>query len=310
VELPTEIDPTGTGPNTSPSILVPPNPDLPKLTLSEPALAFIQVEVVTGKPNELPDIGYKEQGRFVRGTIFVDKVGNQDPVSQPRLAGLQVTLSDLGKKTTRVTTTDARGIYTFDDPEPGLFYQLSIEPKLDAAKFGLGKGTLTLPDDLLTPFFVQAGRSVTQNLGYILTGGDVRGLVFLDDDGDGRRFGDEPTLADVKVLLVNADHTTSIERETQDNGEYLFGNVQPAGTYTLLFRDIFQDSSGKEFTLTTRGTQQVTVTPGETFSAQPTGYKPEVHEIRGQVVFEDDTPVFGLVVTLVDEDGVKDSIRP
>lgn len=287
VELPTEIDPA----------------DLGKLTLSEPALEFIRVQVVSGKHNVLPDIGYREQGGFVAGTIFVDKAGNQSPAAQPRLAGLQVTLSDVDKKTTRLTTTDAQGIYTFDEPEPGLFYQLSVEPKLDAAKFGLGKGTLTLPDDLLTPFPVQAGEAVTQNLGYILTGGDVRGLVFLDDDGDGRRFGDEPPLADVSVLLVNADHSTSIPRQTQPNGEYHFDNVQTPGTYTLLFMDIFQDSSGKEFTLTTPGTQQVTVTPGETFSAQPTGYKPEVHEIRGQVVFDDDTPVVGLVVTLVDEDG-------
>src|SRR5262249_24883265 len=97
-----------------------------------------------------------------------------------------------------------------------------------------------------------------------------------------------------------------VESSTEADGEYKFLNIQPAGAYTLLFTDTFQDSKGQEFTLTTPGTQQVTVTLGQTFYAQPTGYKPEVHEIRGQVVFEDDTPVFGLVVTLTDKDGNKE----
>jgi SdrD B-like domain len=274
---------------------------LPKLRLSEPDFASIRVQVKSGGESNIGEILYKAPGGFVRGTIFVDKAGNQNPANQPRLSGLQVTLSQATpsdveeKKTRRVVTTDAQGIYTFDDPEPGR-YRLSVDRKLDAAKFGVGKGTLTLPDDLPPLIHFESGDEVTQDLGYILIGGDVRGIVFLDDDGDGRRFGDEPGIAGVPVVLGDANKTPLIERLTEANGEYRFLNIQPPGTYTLLF----QDSAGEELTLTTPGTQQVTVILGETFYAQPTGYKPEVHEIRGQVVFEDDTPVVGLVVTLLD----------
>ena len=300
VVLPLEIDLTE---------LNPLDPTLPKVSLSEPDFASIRVQVKAGEDTDIGEVLYEAPGGFVRGTIFVDKTGSEEPANQPRLGGLQVTLSNTStaedKQTPRVVTTDAQGGYSFDDPEPNVRYRLSVDRKLDAAKFGLGKGTLTLPD-LPPVIHFRSGEEVTQDLRYILIGGDVRGIVFRDDDGDGRRFGNEPGIEGVKVLFVNADHTTSIERQTQANGEYQFANVQPPGPYTLLFNDTVQDSAGQEFLLTTPGTQQVTVILGETVHAQPTGYKPEVHEIRGQVVFEDDTPVVGLVVTLVENGGVNE----
>jgi SdrD B-like domain len=183
---------------------------------------------------------------------------------------------------------------------------LSFEPTLNAEEFGVGKGKLSLSSTIvLRPFNFGPGVEKTQHIGYIAMAGDVHGITFLDRDASGKHFGNEPGISGVPVILVQADGEIAGEGTTEPHGGYLIPNIQP-GKYTLRFNQIVSSDKYGELSLTTPESQEITVELGETTEATPVGYKPEVHEIRGQVVFEDDTPVFGLVVTLLDKDGLKE----
>jgi hypothetical protein len=280
---------------------------LPKLRLSEPSLALIEVSRRPGQSINLGEIEYEAGGGFVRGIVFLNEDGTGMPTDNPRLARVPVSLHNLVKNTSTKAETDSQGAYYFDNPEPAV-YTLKFERTLDAAKHGLGEGKLTLPETLPGSFFLGPDEEKTQNLGYLLLGGTVHGVVFLDKDANKQRFGDERGIPDVPVILVDARGRVAGGDETSENGEYSI-DVSP-GKYTLQFNDVlvlpsgppggFRDLFGDEFLLTTDRTQAITVGAGETAEAKPAGYTPETHEIRGRVIFDDGTPVRKLVVTLAD----------
>ena len=285
VQLSEELDPTTL--NLKP-------PGLPKLRLSEPSEAMIYVPVVAGRPSDLGAIGYEAHSGAVHGILFYDQNDSHSPDKNPRLADVNVWLQNLGKKTTAQTQTNAQGVYTFNNPEAGL-YLLRFEPTVDATRQHLGKGSLKLPKSLPHTFHIAPGEDIEHNLGYLAMGGDIHVVVFQDEDGNGRRLGNEPGIPGVPVVLVDTHNQVLGAEKTTSTGELWFQNIAP-GTYTLRFDDPFND-----FTLTTPATQPVTVRIGETAETRPTSYQPETHEIRGRVVFADRTPVRQLVVTLADE---------
>jgi hypothetical protein len=292
----------------------------PVLRLSEGALASIYVELKSGQTIDLGEIGYEARGGFVRGIVFFDEDGTGMPENNPRLVGVRVSLVNPAKNEVIDTLTDAQGAYYFDSPEPAV-YLLRFEPTVDAAESGLGEGLLGLPadEDLPPPFFLGPGQEVTHDIGYVALGSTVHGIVFFDKDGSGRRSGNEPGIPGVPVVLANGDRSIVRTAYTDQGGEYWIEGISP-GTYTLRFINVYAPSEnineavdrfrseyGDEFTLTTAPTQQITVKAGETAEAKPTGYQPEVHEIRGRAIFEDGTPVPGLVVTLTDAEGNEDT---
>jgi SdrD B-like domain len=111
-------------------------------------------------------------------------------------------------------------------------YILSFEPTLDAEEFGVGKGKLSVASTRVRPFSFGPGVEKTQDMGYIALGGDVRGSIFLDKDASGARFGREPGIPGVQVILEQADREIVGEDTTDRRGDFLIPNIQP-GPYTL-----------------------------------------------------------------------------
>lgn len=228
------------------------------------------------------------------------------PDKNPRLRNVRVFLHNLSRRTTAEKETNTQGIFAFDDPEPG-FYRLSAEPTLDASRFGLGSGKLSIPGDMgqnhARSFYTMPGEDVQHNIGYTGLGSDIRGLVFRDDDASKQYFGQELGVAGVPVVLIDATTQATIEQQdTNQHGEFFFPNVPP-GDYRLTYTDTIWTDAGEELSLTTPAAQSIRAVAGETAQARPTGYQPELHEIRGSVEFDDGSQVVGLVVTLSDEDG-------
>jgi hypothetical protein len=265
-------------------------------------LGFASILVQLGPDNVvLGEIDYEVQGGTAYGVLFVNNDGSGLADNNPRLSQVRVTLHRLADKTTVETRTDAQGAYSFDRLDSG-YYRLSFEPVVDAAKRGLGEGRFALPDPLPGVFFLSPNELFEQDFGYVAQGGEVHGVVFLDENASGFWSGSEPGLVGVPVVLVDADKAMFREVVTTANGDYRFLNIPP-GVYTLLFANEFPPPAGGEFTLTTPGTQTITVLAGQVVEAKPAGYQPDIHEIRGRVVFEDGSPVKGAVVTLVMEAG-------
>lgn len=281
-------------------------PGLPRLKLSDPNYAAITVPVPSGRFLDLPGIGYEVLSGAVYGIVFYDQDGSHTPDKNPRLPNVRIFLHNLSRKTVQETQTDAQGVFAFDDPEPG-FYRVSAEPVLDASTFGLGSGTLYIPDDMgqnhARSFYTMPGKDVQHNIGYTGLGSDIRGLVFRDDDASGQYFGQEPGIPNVLVVLIDATTQATIDQTyTNHHGEFFFRDVSP-GEYRLTYTNTIWTDAGEELSLTTPAAQSIRAVAGKTMQAQPTGYQPEVHEIRGSVEFDDGSKVVGLVVTLCDADG-------
>lgn len=295
------IDPTKR-PDGSPTL----TSGLPRLKLSDPSYAAITVPVSFGLISDLPGIGYEALSSAVHGIVFYDQDGSHTPGRNPRLQNVRVFLHNLLRKTAEETTTDAQGAFAFDDPTPGI-YRLSAEPTLDASTFGLGKGKLHIPNDTAQDharsFYTTPGGDMQHNIGYIGLGSDIRGLVFRDDDASGQYFGQESGIAGVPVVLIDAATQATINQAyTNHHGEFFFRGVPPA-YYRLTFTDTIWTEDGEELSLTTPAAQSIRAVAGEAVQAVPTGYQPELHEIRGSVEFDDGSKVVGLVVTLCDEAG-------
>ena len=268
---------------------------------------FVQVQLE--EHIDIQTIAYRLQGGLVQGIVFLTDDASIPPVSpsnEARLERVRVSLINQADNTHIDTQTDAQGVYSFSDLEPDR-YTLHAQPRIDTDDLGIEKRSLQLLTDLNYTIFVGQGQHVQRNIVYVAVGGDIRGVVFLDANGSGKRFGDEPGVEDITVLLMDVDHQQSYTTTTGGSGGYLFSNIPP-GEYTLRFVTTvpLENGNGKfgeELVITTSGKQSITVRTGKTVHAAPVGYRPEPHEIVGRVVYENGEPVPGVVVILQDEDG-------
>lgn len=270
---------------------------LPRLRLAEPDLASIHVQLHLGETVDLGAIGYEIPPGIVRGTLSLGGQG------QPRLEGVPVSLVNVATRATTETRTDAQGGFYFDSPVSGL-YRLIIPQALDLTTLGLGEGKLQLHDKLPGAFFVGPGAEVIYDtIRYRLIGGDIRGEIFFDRDRSGKRFGPEPGVEGVQVVLADERGRLVDQTTSRGGGDYRFRGIPP-GVYSLRFAAVVKSPAhDDELVLTTPRTSTVVVKAGETAVAEPAGYGPDVHEIKGRAVFDDGTPIEGLLVSLADLSG-------
>ncbi|HSH82805.1 MAG TPA: SdrD B-like domain-containing protein, partial [Herpetosiphonaceae bacterium] len=241
------------------------------------------------------------------GSIRLDRA---DGGSRP-LAGILVTARNDDTDTITTTRTDAQGNYVFGALEPGK-YMVFVPAQLKAGESGAGTGNLRLrdPGQLRSLLKISAGASPTRPFVYLQEStGQIRGVVFHDDDGNGEYFGDQG-VADVVVVLTDAQGETVEEATTDTRGDYLFEGLAP-GSYTLRFGDVIS-YNGEELELAMESKRQVKVEvqAGKTTNVEPIGYRPETHEIRGRVVYEDrETGIPGVIVVLMDQNGAGELAR-
>jgi hypothetical protein len=97
--------------------------------------------------------------------------------------------------------------------------------------------------------------NVQQTLQVHFSGKSISGLVFLDQNGNGTREGDEPGLANVTVTLTPQGGGTSRSTATGADGGYSFADL-PAGLYviTITLPAGFTMTTDSQFTITVNAT--------------------------------------------------------
>ncbi len=171
------------------------------------------VEVVGGGP-----VGPGE----IRGTKFEDDDGDGlfDP-GESGLSGWMITATGGGQVFT--TTTDANGDYAFTGLDPGN-YIVTEENRAGWVRTRPGSPSGQIAVN------VTSG-SVTNNVDFgNFELGEITGLKFSDDDGDGNFDAGEDLLAGITITLTEQGSGTVLSTVTDTNGRYRFQNLGP-GTY-------------------------------------------------------------------------------
>ncbi|MEM7532276.1 MAG: SdrD B-like domain-containing protein [Chloroflexota bacterium] len=150
-----------------------------------------------------------------------DGVLNDDEFT---LAGIDVILVDENDVEITRTQTLSDGIYLFSNLNGGSYtinvdttgYPVELTPSHD-------------PDftaDATTNVIIMGSGGLSQiNFGYISYGA-IGGTVWNDTNGDGAVDGDEASIADVTLLLVDRDGTQISSTVSSDTGEYRFDPVR------------------------------------------------------------------------------------
>ncbi|MEB3218102.1 MAG: SdrD B-like domain-containing protein [Nostocales cyanobacterium 94392] len=167
--------------------------------------------------------------------VFNDRNGNgvRDP-EEPGIPNVPLTLTlpgpdgqlDTPDDTTRTTTTNDQGIYTFDNLPPGP-YRVTVTPPLQFPQVTTRGGS-----QIQTT--LQPGQSLT-NVDFGLRrpeGGSIGDTVFNDTDGDGVQDEGEPGIPNVQLTLRDSQGNIFSSTTTNDNGNYTFTGL-PLGTYTV-----------------------------------------------------------------------------
>lgn len=191
-------------------------------------------------------------GGSITGKVFQDKDcdGIQDE-NEPLISGVAVDLlmvKMIGNNKVEIqvgwTSTGTDGTYSYSDLEPGKEYRvhfippqgISLSPKdqgaddsVDSDPFPQRQTTsIIMVEDGKTMENVDAGLCIDGKLnGY----GNIMGVVFEDQNGNGIRESHEPLVKDIKVELYeqNPNGGQMIDSYmTNYNGEYMFSNI-PAG---------------------------------------------------------------------------------
>ena len=237
------------------------------------------------------DFGYEpEPLGSIGDLIFHD--ANGDGVYDPAagdfpLPSITVTLTD-GAGNTQTATTDAMGMYLFDNLPLDASYTVTVDtsglvnkenvPSADPDGGADSVSVVTLTQD--------APDNRDQDFGYEPTPdaptlGAIGDTIFHDADGDGiyePDDGDFP-LADVTVTLTGPSGSQSAV--TDENGQYLFSNL-PLGEYIVtvdtatvpdgkLLAPTADPDGGNDSTSTVRLTEAVPVDLDQDFGYQPFG---------------------------------------
>jgi fimbrial isopeptide formation D2 family protein/uncharacterized repeat protein (TIGR01451 family) len=186
--------------------------------------------------------------------LDADRDGIQDASEAP-IAGVKVDLLDASGTQVATTTTDANGLYIFEDLVPGDYTVRFATPA------GLAPTTATAGSDTtadsnptggLAPVTLTGNEPNDENLtidaGFypLASLGDY---VWVDADHDGVQDAGETPVQGVTVTLSNASGTVATTT-TDAAGKYLFANLVP-GDYTVTFSNL---PSGYVVTTTGAGT--------------------------------------------------------
>ncbi|WP_374212390.1 IPTL-CTERM sorting domain-containing protein [Thiothrix subterranea] len=184
--------------------------------------------------------------------VWVDLNANglQDS-GEPGVAGVTVKLLDSADKDVALTTTDASGFYAFRDVIPGTYtvqFVLAADMKLTATDQGDDDALDSDADPLTGKVSAQvssgAAGNQTVDAGILPT--KLGDHVWLDANKNGVQDEGEMPLANVTVLLLNADGEKVASTSTDNAGNYQFSVA--AGTYSV--QVVAMDSA---FTAATQG---------------------------------------------------------
>jgi len=165
--------------------------------------------------------------------------GIQDDTELP-LKDISVQLYNADKKLISTTKSNADGIYSFNDVEPGQYYlKFGIPSGYSVSKKGAGSNKEKDSNVYVngkTPIFtlIEGKDDLTIDLGLHPTLTNLGDRVFLDRNANGIQDADENSgVANITVKLYNANNTFVEETKTTSTGYYLFRNLVPANYYII-----------------------------------------------------------------------------
>ncbi len=199
----------------------------------------------TGVHDRVRDFGYDPTGAtFTLGdTVWFDIDGSGGDQStqgdEPGLSGVTVNLYDSGSNLVASTLTDENGHYLFTD--------------LAAGTYTVAVDTSSLPSYVSTnsSYAGSDGSPTNSNSVVVVDGGNPHGraedfsyppttalggigdTIWFDLDNSGStQDAGEPGIEGVIVTLTDSNGNV-MTTETNENGNYYFGGLDPAGTYTV-----------------------------------------------------------------------------
>ena len=168
--------------------------------------------------------------------VWLDDGDGLQAGGEPGIENVTVNLYDAAEALQDSTSTDADGAYSFS-PDPGNYYlEFVLPPDMAFAPRGQGSD-----ESLDSDAFAATGTTgrFTLAQGQTDIGRDagfepavIGNLVWLDENGDGRKQPDEPGLSGVTVRLFDADEIRIATTTTNDDGVYQFAGVA-TGTYRI-----------------------------------------------------------------------------
>jgi uncharacterized surface anchored protein len=199
-----------------------------------------------------------------------DADGVQD-AGEVGIQGVTVTLYTGAGALVGSTTTDADGLYIFDELQPGDYYVVFGAPAgYSSSPANQGGNDATDSDAVggqsATTTLSAGENDPTLDAGFYqpVTIGD---FVWLDTDGDGIQDAGEAGIPGVSVTITLPDGTTTVV-VTDANGNYTYTGVP--GTYTVTVPTT--GTNGE--TLSTAATQTFVLTSGQTNLNFDFGYEP------------------------------------
>ena len=225
-----------------------------------------------GQRDSTLDFGYVPDVVSAGGFLWIDADGDgvQDKGEKP-VAGETVTLLDADGNVVASTTTDKDGYYAFADLTPSTDYTI-VFPKtvtIDGVEYPLtkqgagddandsnpgsdGRFSFTSPETGGN----ETGHGQTDvtalDAGYKTPKVSVGDFVWIDQDGDGVQDKGEKPVAGATVTLLDADGKEVASTTTDEDGYYVFADLNPSTEYTIVFpKTVTVD--GVEYPLTKQG---------------------------------------------------------
>lgn len=179
----------------------------------------------------------------IQGVTWEDSNSDgQRTTSEPLLSGIKVTLIDKSLILISNTITDKEGIYLFSAIPEGEYFIIfdTIQNTIFTSPL---VGNMNTDSDATssitigsTDLFTLSPGEILINIdaGYQSKGAKIKGLTWLDLDGDGTYEPEDKYINDMPVELFNMDTVLVSSTVTSLDGAYEFSNIQD-GTYFINF---------------------------------------------------------------------------
>ena len=203
--------------------------------------------------------GLYTQGRIC-GSVWQD--ANFDAVmaeGEEGLRGVTLTLLDGQGEAVATQTSQRSGEFSFEGLAPGTYSLMAALP--EGYVFTRADGQSAAAETGESSTQLQLGElAMGQTMDNLTLGAlkpaDISGVIWLDEDDDGRRQVNDDGMQNLGVTLVQADTGESMTVYTNEKGTYSFGGVLPGSYYLSV-----ELSDGFAFARSVSGVKRVSTMP-------------------------------------------------
>lgn len=171
----------------------------------------------------------------IEGMVHIDLDGDcvLDPGEQP-LPDVTIQLLDAQGNVIGTTTTDASGMYSFENLAPGKYGVRELQPTgyWDGGEsVGTAGGQITANDQITGITLISATNGLHYDFCELLPN-SLSGMVHVDLNGNCILDENEQPLSGVTIELLDEAGNVIRSTTTDEHGEYLFDNL-PSGKYSI-----------------------------------------------------------------------------